>query len=93
MNEYLTWEFLGTFAGATAATTLIVQFLKLQVDKIWKVPTRFFVYFIAAVILFGIQIATGTLTIDRILLTLLNAVVVSMAAMGTYEVTFARFEK
>lgn len=93
MNEYLTWEFLGTFAGATAATTLIVQFLKLRVDKVWKIPTRYIVYVISAIILFSVQIFAGTLTTENIALTLLNAVVVSMAAMGTYDVTFSKVEK
>ena len=93
MNEYLTWEFLGTFAGATATTTLIVQFLKLQVDKVWKIPTRYIVYIIAALILFAVQLFSGSLTIENIVLTLLNAVVVTMASMGTYEVTFAKFGK
>ncbi|NLY44117.1 MAG: hypothetical protein GX066_09185 [Clostridiaceae bacterium] len=93
MNEFLTWEFLGTFAGATAATTLIVQFLKLQVDKVWKIPTRYIVYIIAALILFAVQAFTGSFTPENIVITLFNAVVVTMAAMGTYDVTFAKLGK
>jgi hypothetical protein len=93
MNEYLTWEFLGTFAGATATTTLLVQFLKLQVDKVWKIPTRYIVYVIAALILFAVQVFAGALTLEDVALTLINAVVVAMAAMGAYEVTLKKLEK
>jgi len=93
MNEFLTWEFLGTFAGATEVTTLIVQFLKLQVDKVWKIPTRYIVYIIAALILFAVQAFTGKFTPENIVITLFNAVVVTMAAMGTYDVTFAKLGK
>ena len=92
-GEYLTWEYLGTFAGVVAAVVLIVQFLKLPLDKVWKIPTRYIVYVIAALILFAVQAFTGTLTTENIVLTLLNAVVVAMAAMGTYDVTFAKIGK
>ena len=39
-TEPFTWEYLATIAGATAATLLIVQQLKLPLDKLWKIPTR-----------------------------------------------------
>jgi hypothetical protein len=92
MGEYLTWEFLATFAGAVAAVTLIVQFLKLPVDKVWKVPTRFVVFLIALIILFAVMFFTDTATPEKAALTVLNAIVVTMAAMGAYEVTFKKIE-
>jgi len=93
MDEFMTWDFLGTFAGAVAATTLIVQFLKLPADKVKKIPTRYIVYLIAALMLFSYQYFNGVLAPDVIVLTLLNAVVVAVAAMGTYEVTFKKLGK
>jgi hypothetical protein len=92
MSEYLTWEFLGTFAGVVAVVVLIVQFLKLPLDKVWKIPTRYIVYVIAAGILFAVQAVTSVLAPGDIIITLLNAVVVTMAAMGTYDVTFAKLK-
>jgi len=38
-NTPYTWEYLATLAGATAATLLIVQFLKVPLDKVWKIPS------------------------------------------------------
>lgn len=89
--EQFTWELLATMAGATAATTLIVQFLKLPFDKVWKIPTRIVVYVIAAIIMFAVLIATAVpFSFNNVALTLINAVVVALAAMGTYEVTFEK---
>jgi hypothetical protein len=93
MNEYLTLEYLGTFAGVTAVTTLIVQFLKLQADRIWKIPTRYIVYLIALILLLVVQAFQGSLTFEKIFLNILNAILVSMASMGTYDISFAKLEK
>lgn len=92
ISDYLTWQFLGTMAGAVAATTLIVQFLKMPLDKVWKVRTRFVVYFIALIILFAVEFFTGKVTPERAALIILNAIIVATAAMGTYEATFKNLE-
>lgn len=92
MGSYLTWEFLGTMVGAVAATTLVTQFLKMPLDKVWKIPTRFVVYVIAVLILLAVQLFTGDMTVDKAVLILLNAIIVATAAMGTYETTFKKLE-
>lgn len=92
VNDYLTWEFLGTMAGAVAATTLITQFLKLPVDRLWKIPTRFVVYVIALSLLFAVEFFTGGVSAERVILIILNAVVVASASMGAYEITFKKLE-
>ena len=88
--EPYTWAYLGTLAGATAATLLIVQFTKAPLDKVWKLPTRLLVYVIALIILLVAQAFTGGLTGESAMLAALNAVVVAMAAYGSYELTFNR---
>ena len=92
VSDYLTLEFLRTMAGAVAVTTLITQFLKMPLDKVWKVPTRFIVYVIALLILMAVEFFTGDLSGEKIVLILLNAVIVTMASMGTYEITFKKLE-
>ncbi|MEN6317050.1 MAG: hypothetical protein ABFD25_22685 [Clostridiaceae bacterium] len=92
IGDYFTWEFLGTMAGAVAATTLVTQFCKFPLDKVWKIPTRFVVYGIALLILFAVEFFTGTITTDKVILTMLNAIIVTAAAMGTYEATFKKLE-
>ena len=92
-TEPFSWQQLATIAGATMATVLIVQLLKLPLDKIWKIPTRIVVYFIALIILLCATLFTTGLTVQNGILTAVNAVIVALAAMGTYEVTFRKLEK
>jgi hypothetical protein len=89
---FMTWESLGTMAGSVTATTLIVQFLKVPLDKIWKIHTRYVVYFIAFLILFFVELFNGHITLESIVLIALNAVAVSMASIVTYETTFKKVE-
>ena len=86
-----TWAYLATIAGATAATLLIVQFLKLPLDKVCgHIPTRMVAYIIALVLMLVATAFTTGLTAENALLAAVNAFVVALAAMGTYEVTFAK---
>ena len=92
-TEPFTWDYLATIAGATVATLLIVQLLKLPLDKIWKIPTRIVVYVIAFIImLLGTYFTIG-LNWSNAGLAALNAVIVALAAMGAYELTFARLDR
>jgi hypothetical protein len=86
------WEQLATIAGAALATMLIVQLLKLPLDKVWKIPTRIIVFLIAAVVMLLATYFTQGLTWDSALLTVLNAVVAALTAMGGYELTFAKLD-
>ncbi len=92
MDEYFTLESMGTFAGMVVVLTVIVQFLKPLLDKIVKIPTRYVVWIIAIAISTAYEAIAGSFTGESILLLLLNSVVLTMASMGTYEVTFAKIE-
>jgi hypothetical protein len=89
----VTWEQLATIGGAALATMLIVQLLKLPLDKVWKIPTRIIVFVIAFVVLILATYFTDGLSWNTALLTVINAVIVALTAMGGYEMTFAKFEK
>ena len=91
-TEPFSWEQLATIAGATMATLLIVQLLKLPLDKVWKIPTRIIAYVIALVIMIVATAFTVGLTWSNAGLAAINAVIVALAAMGAYEVTFAKIE-
>lgn len=82
------WAQLATIAGATAATLLIVQLLKLPLDKVWKIPTRIVAYVIALIIMLLATHFTTGLTWSNAVLSALNAVIVALSAMGAYELTF-----
>ena len=88
-----TWQQLATIAGATAATLLIVQLLKLPIDKVWKIPTRIVVYVIALIIMIVAQAFTGGLNWSNAGLAVINAVIVALSAMGAYEMTFRHVDE
>ena len=89
----VTWEQLATIGGAALATRLIVQLLKLPLDKVWKIPTRIIVFLIAAIVMLLATYFTKGLSADTAILTILNAVIAALTAMGGYELTFAKIEK
>ncbi|MGI6239544.1 MAG: hypothetical protein ACOYI5_07945 [Christensenellales bacterium] len=88
----ITWDSLLTIGGATAATLLIVQYLKTPLDRVWKIPTRALVYVIALALLLAAAAFTIGITLEGAILSILNAVLVSTSAYGAYEVTFKRLE-
>lgn len=83
MSEFFTWEMLGTYAGCTAAVSIITQFIK-GVPGIVKIPTQIVSYVIALVVMLCATGFTSGLTPDGIMLTVFNAAVVSLASNGTY---------
>ena len=92
-TQPVTWAQLATIGGASMATMLIVQLLKLPLDKVWKIPTRIIVFVIAFIVLILATYFTTGLDANTALLTVINAVIVALTAMGGYELTFAKLEK
>jgi len=84
------WAQLATITGATAAVLLIVQFIKLPIDKVYHIPTRVVVYVIALLVMTGAQAFTVGFRMADFPLIVINAFVVGLAAMGAYEQTFNR---
>lgn len=84
-EEFFTWQYLGTYAGATIAVMLFVQFTK-DLPGIKALPTRLWAYIMAAVLLVLSTLFTvSPITPAVILLCLINAVIVAMAACGGYD--------
>ena len=91
-TEPFTWEYLYTIGGATAAVLLIVQCFKVPLDKIWKIPTKIFVYVISLIVLLLATHFTIGLTVSNGFLAAFNALIVTAAAWGLYEVTFKKLD-
>ncbi|MFZ3130681.1 MAG: hypothetical protein WA125_06150 [Desulfosporosinus sp.] len=72
---------------------MIVQFIKLTLDRIWKVHTRAFVYSIALMLLVLVQLVSRTISWQNIALAVLNAVLEAGAAMSAYEVIIKKIEE
>ena len=92
-TEPFTWEYLATIAGASLATLLIVQLLKLPIDKVWKIPTRIIAYVIALILMTLATHFNGGIGWSSFGLAAVNAVIVALTAMGAYEITFKKLEQ
>lgn len=84
-ESFYTWEALGTYAGATVAVMIIVQFTK-ELPGINRIPTRAWAYLVSVVLLVLATVFTvQPITAAVILLCFVNAVIVAMAACGGYD--------
>lgn len=84
MNDFMTPESLATFAGLVAAVAIIVQFTKSLVKRQFEdYVVRVYAFIIALVLTF-VFAPTGD-DINGIVLTIINAILITLAAMGGYE--------
>lgn len=84
MNEFVTWTTLGTYAGAVMMVTIITQFLKQT--PLAKLNAQLLAYIVAVAILIGAEAFNGSaVTVQGVILCLLNSVIVALAANGTYD--------
>jgi len=85
-QDWITLSTLSTFGGAVFAVTLITQFLKGSLDRLFKARTRLLVLTVAWLVLMGRQmVASGGLSFEGVFFDLLNAFLVALAAMGAHS--------
>lgn len=83
MNEFITIEFLRTFAGLVAATALIVQFTKSIVKKRFgDISVRIYAFVLALILTFVFAGQTG---LEGVIVTFINAILVTLSSIGGYE--------
>lgn len=94
MDNFVTLDYLGTFAGMVAVVVLITQFTKDLVDKIsGKLSTKYLVFIYSMIVLVGYQVMTKTFAVSQLLLTIINAMLLTMTAQGGYEWVFKPIEQ
>lgn len=84
-NDFMTLDVLTTFAGLTATTMLIVQFTKFLVKKRFGDSYVRIYSFIIALILTFIFARQGE-NAQGIMMTIINAIIITVAAAGGYEI-------
>ena len=84
MNDFMTPDTLSTFAGLVAAVSIIVQFTKPLIKKNFIDGAVRIYTFVVSLILTFVFASTGQ-GLQGILLTVINSILVSLTAMGTYE--------
>ena len=84
-EQFLTWGDLATYGGAVMAVLIITEFTK-DLPGIRRIPTRLWAYMIALVLLVTATVFTGDrVRAEDILLSIINAVLVAMAAVGSFH--------
>lgn len=83
-NDFMSLDVLTTFAGLTATTMLIVQFTKFLVKKRFGDSYVRLYSFLIALILTFIFARQGE-NAQGIIMTIINAIMITVAAMGGYE--------
>lgn len=84
-EDFMTADMLTTFAGLTTAVIVIVQFTKSIVKKKFgDVFVRIYTFFIALLLTF--IFARKGLKLDGIVITVINAIIITIASMGGYEI-------
>lgn len=83
-NDFMTAEVLTTFVGLTGAVIVIVQFTKSLIKKKFSDSIVRLYAFIVSLILTFIFARSGS-NIQGILLTVINAMMITIASFGGYE--------
>ena len=83
-ENFVDWNILATYAGAVLMTALVTQCVK-NAPKIKAIPTQLVSYVVALIVLLASTYFTAGLTVESAALILFNALIVSVAANGTYE--------
>jgi hypothetical protein len=96
-TQFFTLDMLKTLAGIVAAVILVVQFSKNPVDWIYskicklfgievdKFPTQILTVIVSEILLFMVMFFTNQLDLLSIFLTSINGLVISGAAMKSFE--------
>lgn len=84
-NDFMTLDILTTFAGLTATTMLIVQFTKFLVKRRFGDSyVRIYTFIIALILAFLFAHQGGNA--QGIVMTIINAIIITVAAAGGYEI-------
>ena len=94
MDNFLTWDYLLTFAGCVVGTCLITELTKKIFKQMSSKVYQIVSYVVALAILVIGQAATGALTDWGVVaLDMINAAAVSLSSNGGYDAVKAIFVK
>lgn len=88
MENFLTWEVVGTFAGCLAATAILTELMKKLLPKLDSQLVSFVLAM--AIIVMG-DVATRQFIWEGLLLDVINAAAVSLSANGGYDLVHRIF--
>lgn len=92
MNEFITWEMLGDFVKLTGIVVAVTQFTK-NAPIVKKIPTRYWSWIIAFILIVITSINTNKFAIMDTVLYALSAMFISTSANGIYAAGEKRLKK
>lgn len=81
MDNFLSWDTLTTYASFITIVFMVVEFTK-GLKYIKKIPTKYWSFFIAFILLTITNIVTGTFRAVDIVIYLLTAISISLGSNG-----------
>ena len=94
MDNFVTLDYLSTFGGMVTIVVIITQFTKDLIDKFTKgLNTKYVVYVYSLLTIIGYEITANIFDISKIFVILINAMILTMTAMGGYECALKPIEK
>lgn len=84
LTQFISWEVLGTYGGALIMVGLLTQLIKGH-GFVKKIPTQLLTYILSVIVLVLAEVFTGAIEIGAIVQTLFNAVIISIASNGGYN--------
>lgn len=85
MDNFITYEYLATFAGLTTSTFIVVNFLK-ELKFVKKIPTQYFSAIIALILSLVTSIVTGVFEFNNIPLIIINSILISCSSNGVHDI-------
>lgn len=81
MDSFLSWDNLTTYASFITIVFMVVEFTK-ELKFIKKIPTKYWSFLIAVVLMIITNIVMGTFKIVDIILYLLTSISISLGSNG-----------
>lgn len=81
MENFLTWDVLTTYTSFITVVYMLVEFTK-ELKYINKIPTKYWSFFIAFILLTITNLVMGTFKIVDMILYMLTAVSISLGSNG-----------
>lgn len=81
MDNFLSWDTLTTYASFVTIVFMVVEFTK-ELKYIKKIPTKYWSFFIAFILLTITNIVMGTFRAVDIVIYLLTAISISLGSNG-----------
>lgn len=81
MDNFLSWDTLTTYASFITIVFMVVEFTK-GLKYIKKIPTKYWSFFIAFILLTITNIVMGTFRVVDIVIYLLTAISISLGSNG-----------